>query len=138
MHPTIVCITETWLSTKSSFNIYNVAGYSAYFNVRTNVSHDGTMILISNMLQSRQISFSKTSNNRYNVCCCSWPERKQVAHFVFVFRAPSAHVVDTKDICKLLDSKIVQHKKIIITGDFNVPKLYLVWVTRLYTAELVI
>ena len=124
MHPTIVCIKETWLSTKSSFNIYNVAGYSTYFNVRTNVSHGGSMILISIMLQSRQISFSETSNDAYNLCAAVVGRKESKLLILSVYRAPSPCIADTKDLCKLLDSILVQHKKIIITSDFNEPKLY--------------
>ena len=112
------------ISTKLSFNIYNVAGYSAYFNVRTNVSHGGSMILICNKLQSRQISFSKTSNDAYNVCTVVVGRKESNLLIFSVYRAPSACVADTKDLCKLLDSILVQHKKIIITSDFNLPKLY--------------
>ena len=82
------------------------------------------MILISNILQSRQISFSKTSNDAYNVSAVVVGRKKSNLLILSVYRAPSACVVDTKDVCKLLDSILVQHKKIIITDDFNVPKLY--------------
>ena len=76
------------------------------------------------MLQPRQISFSKTSNDAYNVCAVVIGQRESKLLILSVYRAPSACVTNTKDLCKLLDSILVQHKKIIITSDFNVLKLY--------------
>ena len=86
------------------------------------------MILFSNMLQWRQILFLKTSNDAYNVCAVVVSRRESKLLILSVSRALSACVADTKDLCKLLikviDSILVQHKQIIVIGDFNVPKLY--------------
>ena len=54
-NPSVVCITETWLTAKSTFNLYQINGYTAYFNSRTLMEHGGVMILIKSSLTPKSL-----------------------------------------------------------------------------------
>ena len=123
LNPSVVCFTETWLTAKSAFNLYQIDGYIAYFNSRTLMEHGGVMILIKSSLTSKSLTQSFTPCDSYNVCAISVGRKQRRSLIAVVYRTPSASLSETKDLCVMLDSFVTRHNysDVIIVGDFNVP-----------------
>ena len=123
LNPSVVCITETWLTAKSAFNLYQFDGYTAYFNSRKLMEHKGVMILIKSSLTSKSLTQSFTPCDSYNVCAISVGRKQRRSLIAVVYRTPSANLSKTKDLCVMLNSFVTRHNysDVIVAGDFNVP-----------------
>ena len=119
--PVIVCISETWLMPVDALNVYNLEGYISYFNNRQSKRGGGTMVLVNKCLVSRQLLAAVTTNDAFNVCAVAIGRGNKQLLVVAVYRAPWATSVDTKELCKVLDSVVVKHVNVVIVGDFNLP-----------------
>ena len=104
-----------------ALNVYNIEGYISYFNNRQNKRGEGTIILVNKYLVSRQLFAAVTTNDAFNVCAVAIGRGNKQLLVVAVYRAPWAASADTKELCKVLDSVVVKHVKVIIVGDFNLP-----------------
>ena len=122
-NPLVVCVSETWLMPTDSLNMYNVEGYASYFNNRQSKRGGGTMIMVSKLLASRELSSAVTSNNAFNVCSVLVGRGSKRILVVAVYRAPWATSADTKELCKVLDRAVVKNDRVVIVGDFNLPSL---------------
>ena len=121
--PTIVCITETWLTSSSQFGLYTIDGYKAYFSSRSIKSGGGAMIFEDSNLHSQQLSAELTTNDAYNVCAIMVGEGSRRTTIAAVFKAFWALEGDTKELHQHPDQLCVKFYRIVIKGNFNMPGL---------------
>ena len=117
-----MCITKSWLTSSSSaaLKLYSVSGYLSFFDVRSGKESSGILIL-TNELICRQVTFGTTANNAFNVCGVATGNDSKQVLVMSVYRSPWASVADTKTLYQTLDGIAVKFKKIIILGEFNLP-----------------
>ena len=104
-----------------ALNVYSIEGYISYFNNRQSKRGGGTMVLVNKCLISRQLFAAVITNDAFNVCAVAMGRGNKQLLVVAAYRAPCAASADTKELCKVLDSVVVKHVKVVIVGDFNLP-----------------
>ena len=96
-----------------------MVGFYAFTNSRKLKMGGDTMIMIRECLPSNQISVNCISDS-FNICAVVIGRQLLV---VAVYRFPWAIYADTKELCSCLDNLITPYAKLIVVGDFNVPKV---------------
>jgi hypothetical protein len=117
--PTLVCITETWLTLSSMLNLYNISGYVSFFNCRVSEAGGGVMVLVREDLASKQIATAVTCNEAFNCCAVLVGRGAKQTLITCVYRAPWAVLSDMKVMFNELDSILVKYNRIVVAGDFN-------------------
>ena len=102
--PTLVCITETWLTSSSMLNWYNIFGYVSFFNCRVSKAGNGVLMLVREELANKQLATAVTCNKALNCCAVVIGKSAKQTLVTCVYRAPWAGLSDMKVICNELDS----------------------------------
>lgn len=119
-----VCISETWINEDSgNLGLYQIDGYISYFCGRKTMRGGGAMIYVNDVYPSCEVIKIELGNDAYNICAVTIGYHHNQLLLVSVYRAPWATYADTKDMCKELDKITMQHRKIVIAGDFNLPNV---------------
>ena len=121
--PNFVGITETWLSAKHLNGSYQLSCYNSYTNCRKSKTGDGTMLLVDSQIPSIQLTPDVTDNDAYNLCAAAIGNWRNTMSIVSAYRAPWASREDTIQICEQIDTLAMRFERIIVTGDFNLPKI---------------
>ena len=115
----VIFITETWLSSCSSFTLYNIPGHTSFHGVRNNSRGGGALIFMRNEIASINISTVITCNNSYNICAVAIHLGTCRFSLLFVYRSSGASTNNTKDMCNLIDFYMQSYNYIIMAGDFH-------------------
>ena len=117
LHPHIICLTETWLSSSIQDSEITIAGYKVY-RLDRNRQGGGVITYVSNNLQS-QLLMTETYNLEL-----MWikvvADRLSLTLGVF-YRPPSTPVgsIDTLE-CSLEDINPLDFNTVVLVGDFNI------------------
>ena len=82
----IVCITETWLTTSSTLELYKLDGYMLFSNARNVKSGGGTAIYVRDNMKCRELSSNFTSNDAFNICAVVIGQQPNEVLVVTVYR----------------------------------------------------
>ena len=127
--PHIIGVTETWGTIETNDAFYNIEDYILYRNDRLGRKGGGTMLYISNKLGQ---SNCRALNNPVHgigydssVWCWVSPIKGKKILVGTIYRSPTSTVVNDNNMLRLFDdaNTVAGDNRLLIMGDFNVPKI---------------
>ncbi|CAH2087021.1 unnamed protein product [Euphydryas editha] len=109
----MVIITETWIKSEEEGNRFQIAGYTHYFNFRSDARGGGVSIFVNDTLKHSQIEATCQNHNHF-----LWVKIENYTLDVCaLYRKPEQSNVKT--FIETFSHQIQRRKRVIVFGDFN-------------------
>ena len=123
LHPDIVCISETWVSSDSDSDSFSFNDYVSFADCRVGRRGGGVMMLLKANLQPVRATRALPNRHQCNAVSVFIGAAKQKTLISCVYRPPDTNVVDSDALVQHLSSLRASTDVHVITGDFNYPRI---------------
>ena len=132
--PHIISVTESWGQEWHNDGVFSLEGYTMYRNDRHAIRGGGTLLYISNSIEQRICRPLNTNDFENSIWCWIVGKGGKKTLVGSIYRSPNS--TPTNDV-RLLEkiekaNDIAGDNRLLILGDFNVPKID--WVSKDLTA----
>ena len=119
--PDVVAITETYLHSDISNTVLGLTGYEVFRKDRSigNDHRGGTLIAVKSTLNP----VLEVHNSDNEVVVVDLTIGSYSVKLLSVYRSPLQTVAENTSLIEFIDSKISNHNRVIVVGDFNYPHI---------------